>query len=467
MRSEKAGRAGHNTTHVLRKLLTIKLTDPAPIGGNLSGICALDDLNVLQIAYGKTGDRLRIERRARQSEDVGLAARTFPDYHLARAQRLACGARSIPAQTRERVFEAARKFNYRPNYFARSLRQSRSMSIAVLAPDLSEGYFTVVMNGVQAALVEAHYFYFTASHYWDPELIREYPRRMIERAVDGFLLLNTQADFLSPLPVVAISGHAPTAGVSNLVLDHTKAAELALSHLRDLGHTRIAMMKGPEIIPDSEYRWSAILDVSRRYGIETGPELLDESARLQRLARIRLSAGQRTAQPHQGLHRHLLLQRHRRNRRNARPERRRNLRVPEDVSVIGFDDILGASYHTPSITTVRQPLEEMGRAGRKSPARTHRPPRRRLRTRDRLSAAIDRPGIDRPGTPLTEPEPVAQRGMLSCLSCRFGVNSLSFFASPRLSPSLPLLCLHLETSPASSPHRSRCSKGASAFSSRL
>jgi len=90
-------------------------------------------------------------------------------------------ARSIPAQTRERVFEAARKFNYRPNYFARSLRQSRSMSIAVLAPDLSEGYFTVVMNGVQAALIEAHYFYFTASHHWDPELIREYPRRMIER----------------------------------------------------------------------------------------------------------------------------------------------------------------------------------------------------------------------------------------------------------------------------------------------
>src|SRR5450631_1421655 len=119
-------------------------------------------------------------------------------------------AKSIPQETRKRVHEAAEKLNYRPNYFARSLRQSRSMSIAVLAPDLSEGYFTVVMDGIQAALVEAHYFYFTASHYWDAELIREYPRRMIERAVDGFLLLNTQADFLSPLPVVAISGHART-----------------------------------------------------------------------------------------------------------------------------------------------------------------------------------------------------------------------------------------------------------------
>jgi DNA-binding LacI/PurR family transcriptional regulator len=271
-------------------------------------------------------------------------------------------ARSIPVQTRERVFEAARKFNYRPNYFARSLRQSRSMSIAVLAPDLSEGYFTLVMNGVQQALVEAHYFYFTASHYWDPSLIREYPRRMIERAVDGFLLLNTHADFLSPLPVVAISAHTRTAGVSNLVLDHTKAAELALSHLRELGHTRIAMMKGPEIIPDSEYRWSAILDVARRYGIEAGPEL-----------QMHLPANNGSPEVGYVLVKELL------DRTRdftavfcfndiaaigaMRALKDVGLRVPEDVSVIGFDDILGASYHTPSITTVRQPLEAMGREG--------------------------------------------------------------------------------------------------------
>jgi DNA-binding LacI/PurR family transcriptional regulator len=321
----------------------------------------LDDLNVLQIAMGKrqtnsesNGERVNLKTLASLLElsqtTISLVLNDSP------------AARSIPTQTRERVFEAARKFNYRPNYFARSLRQSRSMSIAVLAPDLSEGYFTVVMNGVQAALVEAHYFYFTASHYWDPELIREYPRRMIERAVDGFLLLNTQADFLSPLPVVAISGHARTAGVSNLVLDHTKAAELALSHLRDLGHTRIAMMKGPEIIPDSTYRWSAILDVSKRFGIETGPDLL-------------MNLPAYTGSPESGyLPVKELLSRTRDftaifcfNDIAAigamRALKDAGISVPDDVSVIGFDDILGASYHTPSITTVRQPLEEMGRTG--------------------------------------------------------------------------------------------------------
>src|ERR1700753_1942229 len=106
-------------------------------------------------------------------------------------------AKSIPAHTRERVFEAARKFQYRPNYFARSLRRSKSMSIGVLAPDLSEGYFTLVMQGVEECLLRAHYFYFTASHYWQPDLMKDYPRLLEERAVDGFLLLNTPAFFES------------------------------------------------------------------------------------------------------------------------------------------------------------------------------------------------------------------------------------------------------------------------------
>jgi DNA-binding LacI/PurR family transcriptional regulator len=271
-------------------------------------------------------------------------------------------AKSIPQQTRDRVLEAARKFNYRPNYFARSLRQSRSMSIAVLAPDLSEGYFTLVMNGVQAALIEAHYFYFTASHYWDAALIREYPRRMMERAVDGLLLLNTHADFVSPLPVVAISAHTATAGVSNFVLDHVKAAQLALSHLHRLGHRRIAMMKGPDIIPDSAYRWAAIHEVAASFGIEMDPALMMETP-------------SNNGSPESG---YVPVQQLLSRTRDftaifcfndiaaigaIRALKDVGLGVPEDVSVVGFDDILGASYHTPSITTVRQPLEEMGRQG--------------------------------------------------------------------------------------------------------
>lgn len=182
-------------------------------------------------------------------------------------------AKSIPAHTRERVFEAARKFHYRPNYFARSLRRSRSMSVGVIAPDLSEGYFTLVMRGVEETLLRSHYFYFTANHYWDPELMQQYPRLLMERAVDGFLLLNTPATVRTPLPVVSISAHTSVPGVSDIVLDHGKAAELALTHLNELGHRKIAFMKGPEIIPDTEHRWNSILATAERLNIEVNSEL--------------------------------------------------------------------------------------------------------------------------------------------------------------------------------------------------
>lgn len=272
------------------------------------------------------------------------------------------GAKSIPVHTRERVFEAARKYHYRPNYFARSLRRSRSMSIGVIAPDLSEGYFTLVMRGVEEALLRSHYFYFTANHYWDPELMQQYPRLLMERAVDGFLLLNTPATVRTPLPVVSISAHSNSSGVSDIVLDHGKAAELALTHLHQLGHRRIAFMKGPEIIPDTEHRWNSILETARSLKIEVKPELC-------------LQLGADSFSPEVGyVPMTGLLERQRDftaifcfNDIAAigviRAIHDAGLRVPEDISVIGFDDIVSASYQKPSLTTVRQPLREMGNKG--------------------------------------------------------------------------------------------------------
>lgn len=271
-------------------------------------------------------------------------------------------AKSIPQRTRERVFAAARKFHYRPNYFARSLRRSRSMSVGVIAPDLSEGYFTLVMRGVEEALLRSHYFYFTANHYWDSELMEHYPRLLMERAVDGFLLLNTPAAMRTLLPVVSISAHTKAAGVSDIVLDHNKAAELALTHLHQLGHRRIAFMRGPEIIPDTQYRWAGILEAARRLKVAVRPELC-------------VQLGSDNTSPEFGYHpmRALLAQRHDFtaifcfNDISAigaiRAIYDSGLRVPEDISVVGFDDILSSAYQRPSLTTVRQPLREMGSRG--------------------------------------------------------------------------------------------------------
>lgn len=281
-------------------------------------------------------------------------------------------AKSIPEETRRRVTEAARKLNYRPNYFARSLRQSRSMSVGVLAPDLSEGYFTRVMSGVVAELTAAHYFYFTACHDWNRELIAQYPRMLVERAVDGFLLLNTPAEEIQvPVPVVAISAHSGVPNVTNIVLDHESAARQALGHLYELGHRNIAFMRGPRAIPDSEFRWESIQKAARAMGLKIDP------AHVVRMDSEVWSAkaGHHPMAPEIGYRpMKALLE------RGAgftavfcfndiaaigaiRALKDAGLSVPEDVSVVGFDDIQSAAYSTPSLTTVRQPLTEMGRRG--------------------------------------------------------------------------------------------------------
>ena len=149
------------------------------------------------------------------------------------------------------------------------------MSVGVLAPDLSEGYFTRVMSGVVEELTAAHYFYFTACHDWNRELIEKYPRMLVERAVDGFLLLNTPTDqFDVPVPVVAISAHSAAENVTNIVLDHHQAVEQALIHLYDLGHRRIAIMRGPRAIPDSEFRWESIQQVAQEMDLKIDPALV-------------------------------------------------------------------------------------------------------------------------------------------------------------------------------------------------
>ena len=281
-------------------------------------------------------------------------------------------AKSIPQETRDRVLEAAQRLHYRPNYFARSLRQSRSMSVGVLAPDLSEGYFTRVMSGVVEELTAAHYFYFTACHDWKREMIEKYPRMLVERAVDGFLLLNTPADHIAvPVPVVAISAHSAVENVTNIVLDHSLAVRQALTHLYELGHRRIAFIRGPRAIPDSEFRWEAIQLVAREMGLKLDPALVAgiDSAGWS------MKTGYHPMAPEIG---HKPMQALLEKTRDftaifcfndiaaigaIRALRDAGLSVPGDVSVGGFDDIQSAAYTTPSLTTVRQPLLEMGRRG--------------------------------------------------------------------------------------------------------
>ena len=269
------------------------------------------------------------------------------------------GVRSIPQETRERVLAAAQKFDYRPSFYARSLRRKQSFSVGVLVPELSDGYSVLVMDGIEEVLMEEGYFYLAASHRRKADLIEEYPRLLMDRSVEGFIAIDTALQHSLPIPVVAVAGHRQVEGVTNIALDHRRAAELAMRHLYQLGHRHIAFMRGQTFSSDSDDRWKSFMAVARELGIEVPTELV-----------VRLE--QNISSPELGypVARHLLTQKRPFTALVSfndiaaigaiRAFRDQNLRVPEDISVVGFDDIQGAAYHNPSLTTIRQPLRSMG-----------------------------------------------------------------------------------------------------------
>lgn len=268
-------------------------------------------------------------------------------------------ARAIPRVTQERVLAAARRFNYRPNSIARSLQAQRTFTIGVLVPEISEGYAALVMSGIEDYLLQAGFLYFVASHRHRPDLIDEYPRLLLERAVEGLIAVDTPCHRRLRVPVVAVSGHDTTHGVTNIALDHRHAADLAIAHLIALGHRQIAFIKGQAFSSDTDTRWQNICDAMRRVGLRVDPRLtvqLDSdlptpdvgyAVTLQLLSR---------GVPFTALFAF--------NDISAigamRAIREDGRRVPHDVSIVGFDDIQSAAFQHPALTTVRQPLRKMG-----------------------------------------------------------------------------------------------------------
>jgi LacI family transcriptional regulator len=178
-------------------------------------------------------------------------------------------AKSIPHHTQERIREAARKLNYRPNFMARSLRAQRSFTIGVVVPEISEGYAALVLSGIEDHLLEEGYFYFVVSHRHRADLIEEYPHLLQQRAVEGLIAVDTECQKDVPIPVVAVSGHREVEGVTNIVLDHALAAKLAMEHLAQLGHRKIAFIKGQKFSSDTEIRWEAEQGAAKELGSST------------------------------------------------------------------------------------------------------------------------------------------------------------------------------------------------------
>ncbi|MEM6795881.1 MAG: LacI family DNA-binding transcriptional regulator [Acidobacteriota bacterium] len=276
-------------------------------------------------------------------------------------------ADSIPRETQDRVFAAARDMKYRPNHLARSLRSRRTHTIGVLVTEIVEPYATGVLSGLESHLVQEGYFYLVASHLTRDSLLEEYVELMKNRLVEGLVLIATELEEPPGLPTVSVSGHQPMADVTNVLLDHDLAARLALEHLMNLGHERIAFFKGQDGNSDTADRWRGIEESAHELGLEMREDLCFQ------LEGDAAGSESRTAQAYRGGYDYAreLLDRGSDftalfafNDVSAIGAMRAfvddGLSVPRDISVVGFDDIMSAAFHNPGLTTVRQPLAEMG-----------------------------------------------------------------------------------------------------------
>jgi LacI family transcriptional regulator len=261
-----------------------------------------------------------------------------------------------------------------------------------MVPEVSEGYATLVMSGIEDHLLQEGYFYFVASHRHRTDLIDEYPKMLLARSVDGLIALDTpwtQADL--PIPAVTVSGHNEVKGVTNIELDHRRAAQVALEHLHELGHRNIAFIKGQEFSSDTEVRWDAIQEIAAELGISVNPRLTTQLEGDLPATQLGYSVIKKMLASHEPFTALFAF-----NDLSAIGAigalREKGLRVPEDVSVVGFDDIQSAAFQNPALTTVRQPLRRMGMIAAETVLRR-----------------IARPGMDAvPSRVMVEPELVVR-----------------------------------------------------------
>lgn len=280
-------------------------------------------------------------------------------------------SRYIPSETKERIQRAAKRLGYRPNPLARSLRSQRSNIVGVMVFDITDPFCTPILRGLENALYQANYVSLLADSHNEPHRFERYLEMLLDRRVEGLIVvanwlvtdIKVLADLTEKQVPTVIAGRAfEIENVSTVSADNESGAAMALEHLYQLGHRDIAFLRGPKALASSGQRWKGIRSFAQSAGLKLDPkrivdlpESLDANSSFEAGARLTtelLSADK----PFTALMAYddvTALG-------ALRALKKKGLRVPEDCSVIGFDDVAQANLSMPSLTTVRQPMEAMG-----------------------------------------------------------------------------------------------------------
>ncbi|WP_448004295.1 LacI family DNA-binding transcriptional regulator [Agromyces bauzanensis] len=270
----------------------------------------------------------------------------------------------VNAETAERVREAARELGYVPNFVARGLRLNHSMTVGVVIPDVANPIFPPIMRGIEECLQPRGYTALLANTDGQESVEEAAFQSLLERRVDGFIVATGRLDdqpaiakaFREGVPVVMVNREAGSAPYPAVTADNEHGIAAALQHLHELGHRRIAHLAGPPNYSTTRRRAEAFTAITGSMaGVTT--TMVDAGA-------LTVDAGASAMDD--------LLE-----RPGPRPTavvaandlvalgairslRSHGLRCPEDVSVVGYNDMPFAADFWPALTTVHVPLREIG-----------------------------------------------------------------------------------------------------------
>lgn len=280
-------------------------------------------------------------------------------------------ARYIPDTTKGLIQRAASHLGYRPNLFARSLRGRRSQTVGVMVFDMTDPYCTLVLRGIENTLYQSSYLPILTDVHNERSRFERYLEMLLDRRIEGLVVLanwlfvdiNVLADLeKSSIPTAIVGRELRNDNISSVIVDNYLGARSALEHLYSLGHHKIAFIRGPRQLSDTEPRWRGVRTLARERDHEIDQRLVVDLP----------ESGDPLSSFEQGYKlTEELLQRHRPFTAlmafddmtafgAIRALAKSGIRVPEQCSVVGFDDVAPAAYYSPALTTVRQPMEVMG-----------------------------------------------------------------------------------------------------------
>ena len=293
-------------------------------------------------------------------KDVALQA----NVSTATVSRALMNPEKVSQATRNRVEQAALEVGYLPQLQGRNMKRNESRTILVIVPDICDPFFSEVIRGIEVTAAAQGYLVLIGDCAHQNQQEKTFIDLIITKQIDGMLLLGSRLPFDASIeeqrnlpPMVMANEFAPELGLPTVHIDNLTASFDAVNYLHELGHQRIGCIAGPEEMPLCHYRLQGYVQALRRCGITVDPHYIARGNFTYEAGANALEQLLALPQPPTAVFCHSDIM-----ALGALSwAKRQGLRIPEDLSIIGFDNISLAEFCDPPLTTVAQPRFDIGR----------------------------------------------------------------------------------------------------------